>query len=1116
VKNTYPEIAPSVGMFANCLSLHATHSPEKVAMHFYADQADAPETLTFRTLHEDAMAVASVLVDVAEKNDRVLIMHNDGPAFLKSFFGCLYAGTIPVPIFPPRDRRTFERFMVVVNDTAATALLLPSQFSDLLATQAGALGVNLPAHVIETDKLSNTPTLIGLPRPSVGSDIAFLQYTSGSTAAPKGVMVTNDALLANIRMIHHAMRDIEHGIMGVWLPMQHDMGLIGGLLSSVYAGHTCVLSTPTTFMRSPLHWLKLVAKHRVTHTALPNFAFDLCVSKTKPTDRAQLDLRALRFVWNAAEPVRARTMDRFTKAFAASNFDPKALYPSFGLAEATLTTTGMRFMHGVKTAHFVATDLDAGVATPAEAGASTRAYVSCGEALAESHLKIVNPETGAVCDDGVIGELWLAGPHIAAGYWNNPIATKAVFHNRLEGSEQHWLRTGDLGFLHRREVYITGRMKDLIIIRGRNIFPSDIEGSLEGVHPAMRPGCCAVFGIDHADEECVAVATEIRKDTPETDYADIARSIRKVVANEFSVGVQVVALLPQGGSFKTSSGKLQRAAMRKALESKKLEVLYVEEAQSPELPDTSTPKASADAPPSTPTADEAWMAQWLSERLHVKSVAHDTELSEYGIDSMVVAEFVAAIEERTGIRILDDAPWTHPTILAMGKHLRAQQTAEKTTPQAMSTEADQAPRPGAPLGALEGTIADFRDMPGQDLLDRTRPFQTWRRTRMRTGLWSYARTLYSAPQAALKTRLDSGANIEGINFGSIDYLGLSAREDIKEAAIQAIRDYGPHSASVGIFSGGSVLSRALETALSEHLSYPEVVLFPTGWMAGWGSVAGLVRPNDHVVLDLLAHNCLQQGARAATQRIRHFRHLDSAHAESVLAEIRKRDTRNGILVVSEGLFSMDSDWPDLQELQEICSMYDARLLVDISHDLASMGPRGTGQIGLQGLLGKIDLVMGGFSKGLAANGGFLACHSSSAREYLRIYADTNLFATAMPPPAAGVALKALEIARSEEGEHLRANLTATSHTLRDALSARGITCHGSPSPLIPVHVGTEGSARKACKYAMEHGVISNVVEFPAVPVGMARLRLQLMATHTIEQAEHAANIITEAIREAQE
>jgi 7-keto-8-aminopelargonate synthetase-like enzyme len=400
------------------------------------------------------------------------------------------------------------------------------------------------------------------------------------------------------------------------------------------------------------------------------------------------------------------------------------------------------------------------------------------------------------------------------------------------------------------------------------------------------------------------------------------------------------------------------------------------------------------------------------------------------------------------------------------------------------------------LRALGGSMRDFRYLPGSDLLARVQAFYEWQELRRETGLWPLGRSTETGPRSKCVARTDEGEMFEGINFASQDYLSLSVHKAISDVAIDTVKEFGVHSAGSPALVGNTSLSLALERKIGQFLKMEHITLFPTGWAAGFGVVKGLVRPSDHIVMDALSHACLQEGAQAATRNIHLFRHNNLDSAREKLAAIRAKDPDNGILVITESLFSMDSDTPDIARLQELAHEFGATLMVDVAHDLGCLGDDGRGHIGMQNMIGKVDVVMGSFSKTFASNGGFVATNQRSVKEYLKYYASPCTFSNALSPIQAATVLKAFQIVDSAEGVALRKSLMTNIRFLRELLHGTSFETYGDPSPIVCVKMGSEGLARLVARRLPELGLLSNLVEFPAVPKGQARFRMQVMAGHT--------------------
>ncbi|MEO8685631.1 MAG: aminotransferase class I/II-fold pyridoxal phosphate-dependent enzyme [Devosia sp.] len=419
-----------------------------------------------------------------------------------------------------------------------------------------------------------------------------------------------------------------------------------------------------------------------------------------------------------------------------------------------------------------------------------------------------------------------------------------------------------------------------------------------------------------------------------------------------------------------------------------------------------------------------------------------------------------------------------------------------------------------PEAALTGSLRDYRSPEGSDLVGRVAGFYDWQNLRREHGLWPYARSTATAPMARCDAMSDAGQEFSGINFASQDYLSLSSHPAIKAAAIEAINQYGVHSAGSAALLGNTANSLKLEAALSQFLNGRQIVLYPTGWAAGYGSVQGFVRASDHVVMDILAHSCLQEGAKSATQNIHYHGHLNLDAMARKLERIRANDTANGIMVVTESLFSMHSDTPNLGAMRALCDEFNATLLVDCAHDLGSTGEDGLGHMGLQNMLDAADIVIGSFSKTFASNGGFIAVKDRATAEYLKYFSATHTFSNALSPVQAATVLAALEIVRSEEGKALRRKLMDNILYLRAEMAKAGLETLGDPSPIVPVRIGTEAMGRFASRHLAAMGGIANLVEYPAVPQGGARFRFQVMAAHTSEDIDEVVQVLASAMRNA--
>lgn len=555
----------------------ATQGGER-ALIFLTDGGAEETALTFRQLHDAANAVAKRLTAVVKPGDRALLVFPPGLEFVVAFFGCLIARAIAVPMMVPRRQSSRDSSAsIMANCKPTVALTSPSLAlrDDLMARFAGH-----DLQWLTVDMTPGAPGAIDLPRPQA-DDIAFLQYTSGSTSDPKGVVVTHAMLLADMAMAQAALGTGKHSTCVNWLPLYHDMGLILSVVGSMYLGALCVLLSPSGFMQRPLTWLRAISHYRAEITASPNFAYDLCIARLRADQMEGVDLSLWKIILIGAEPIRAATIEKFIDAFSPYGLAPRAINPGFGMAEATLIVSMSQVGAGHDTRTLSHNALQANVIRDAENGDDPRVLVGCGHPIPDSRLAIVDPQTLRRLPADTVGELWIDGPHVARTYWDNPEATAASLHARIEGESGEWLRSGDLGFLDTKgQLFITGRIKDLIIIRGMNHYPQDLEVTVERAHPALRQNGGAVFSVpDERGEETLVVVQEVERTARNRiDPEEMIGVIREAITTEHEVFARHIVLIRPQTLPKTTSGKVQRSLTRKLWLEGKLDYLTTEPA----------------------------------------------------------------------------------------------------------------------------------------------------------------------------------------------------------------------------------------------------------------------------------------------------------------------------------------------------------------------------------------------------------------------------------------------------------------------------------------------------------------------------------------------------------
>ncbi|MFF7357291.1 SDR family NAD(P)-dependent oxidoreductase [Streptomyces filipinensis] len=824
------------------------HSQEQI-FRFLVDGEGEPQPLGNAELDLRARTIAAVLQERFPAGERALIMCPAGLDYVTSFFACLYADVVAVPVYPPDPAfpmRTLPRLTAIVEDAEPAVVLAPAAtiaLVDRFAEHAPALRDIVWIAVDDLD----TAAAGNWREPGTDRDsLAFLQYTSGSTSSPKGVMVSHGNLMHNIsEMNRQFFAGDPHQHMVSWLPPFHDLGLIMGLLTPAHGGYPVTFMSPYSFLKRPLRWLRAISDTGATASPAPNFAYDLAVAKVTEQDRQGLDLSTWRVALNGAEPVRRQTMERFSRTFAECGFRPATHAPSYGLAEATLVVST-----GDPAAEPVHRDLRpaallTGAAEDAAPGEAARNLPSCGVSLDDQRVVIVDPHTRAALPDGRVGEIWVSGPSVAHGYWRRPEATEETFRARLDTGEGTFLRTGDLGFADGEQLYVTGRIKDVVIVAGRNHYPQDIERTVESAAPGLRQGCGVAGAREIDGEERLIVVQEYRGSRSPEDRAHVIDAIRAAVAREHGLQAYIIALARTGTVPKTSSGKLQRAACISAVLDGTFEPLALwraDEAQAGPAPQQApaarrVPKAVArpDAP------DASTIERWLREALaaatgrHIDTIDPQLPFAGYGLRSVELVALVGDLEGRLGIPLAPGIVWEYPTAAKLAGHL-AQASAGPAAPTAADEPATTltAPAPAAAPAAADVPGANepiavigigCRFPGGVDGPDSFWQLLSEGRdavTEVPAERWSTEEFTDEDPAAAGRTNSRWGGFVDGVDRFDSGFFGISqaeaARMDpqqrlLAEVCFEALENAGVPTGSLsgsqtGVFVGISTFDYA--------------------------------------------------------------------------------------------------------------------------------------------------------------------------------------------------------------------------------------------------------------------------------------------------------------------
>lgn len=1071
------------------LAYWAAQKPDDTAFVFLPEGEHEEQRITYAELHARARAIADRLLTLNLQGQRALLLYPPGLEFVAALFGCFYAGVVAVPAYPPRRNRNMLRIQAISDDARAAAALTVDEVS----RRAGSFFDEAPRlealDWMATDYFAAEdaqPVATWSP-PTITSDtLAALQYTSGSTGMPKGVMLTHGNLMHNVELIAHAFQPSRASVGVSWLPTYHDMGLVGGILNPLFIGRPNVLMPPMAFLARPVRWLQAVSKYRAIFSGGPNFAYQLCVDRVTPDECEGLDLGSWEVAYNGAEPIRADTLAAFTKKFAPFGFRAAAHYPCYGLAEATLIVTGAQKLQPTTLLEVDAKKLAEHRIVAAAAGTASRRLVGSGMALADTNLAIVDKETNRELPHGHVGEIWVKSPSISQGYWEKPEATAATFGGRLAGTDRGgFLRTGDLGFVHADELFVTGRSKDLIIVRGVNRYPQDIEQSVEAADGRVQHGGVAAFGVEVQGVERLAVVCEVERKRGE-DYSGVMQAIRDAITRDHETPPDAVVLVRFGSLPKTSSGKLQRHACRDAFLEGTLNAVAQWRAWSEETPiadwsswqDAASPDAVNGIDPNTASVVLELVRSVARER--ATNLSLESNILDLGLDSLERMEIVTALENSFGGRLPGD-------VMAQAETCREVIEAVQNY---LGPTAKAAPE--RRIQAVVAAESDFREMPEIRALQGT---AAWLDTLGVANPFFHAHDGIAGATTVIDGR-------EVIHFSSYNYLGMSGDPIVHQAAKDAIDRYGTSVSASRLVSGERPVHRQLECAIAELLGVDDAVTFVGGHATNETTIGHLFGAGDLILHDALAHNSIIEGALLSGARRRSFPHNDWQSLDALLTRIRHEYRR--VLIAIEGVYGMDGDFPDLPQLIQVKQRHRALLLVDEAHSLGTMGATGRGIGEYFGVnASDVDLWMGTLSKSLGSCGGYIA-GGREVVEYLRYTAPGFVYSVGMSPANAAAALASIELLRREPQRVAR--LQSLAALFLQLAQEHGLnTGKSGETPVVPIILGDAELAIRLSELLLARGINARPLLPPAVEENAARLRFFITSQHSEQQIRAAVD-----------
>jgi len=652
LKNNPEPLLQRCTTYTEVIKYWTIKKPNHVVFRFLQDGINENESFTYKQLETRSKALGATMQNLGNKGDRILLLFQPGLSYVASLYACFYSGFIAVPAYPPRRSKGIDRIHTIINDSEATICLVSQQvYNDIKKNLQDDIILNKLQWIIYEEIADNEADSFNEINISA-NDVALLQYTSGSTGNPKGVMVTQLNLLYNSEYIRQSFGLNEKTVGVNWLPIYHDMGLIGGIMQVAFIGAVNIGMPPMAFLKNPLNWLKAIEKYGGTTAGGPNFSYDYCIQKITDDECKNLDLSSMTVFFCGAEPIRKSTYKKFTDKFTISKFKEQQLFSCYGMAETTLIVTGGNQIDKPKYLNIdtVALSENKIEILPEDSNASI-SLVGCGHTWMETQVEIVNPTTLQKANLNEIGEIWISGPTLATGYWNKPEETKRTFGGKLNTSNNsiNYLRTGDLGFFYENELYITGRLKDLIIIRGVNHYPNDIEFTIQKSIPELRQNGGAVFSVTESEKESLVIVQELKRTAMRnSNFDEILDNIRKVVAEEHEIDAFSIVLIRTGSVPITSSGKIQRQQTKYEYLSNKLSVV----AQWTKQPQVIEGSSSSTSTIPTEKAIKEWLILWIMRNQNFRrdEIDLNKNIMSYGIDSLSAVTLEAEISKQFGFQ----------------------------------------------------------------------------------------------------------------------------------------------------------------------------------------------------------------------------------------------------------------------------------------------------------------------------------------------------------------------------------------------------------------------------------------------------------------------------------